>query len=198
MIHFPNEILSIIINELTALADEKDSLAALASCRLTCHTFCSIATPLLFSSITLTDDEPSYYTGSSYEAAIPLIRAVNLNEILIHKQDIATSVRTLVLKLKSHTDLIGGDIIASILARLPYIEALTLEVLKSNYPLEWNKISRDLSSAIQALFRSDHLTKLDLFNFSDFPLILITNCTNLQYLRLSRIRFSVKSPLFIF
>ena len=193
MMHFPNEILSIIINELSP--DEKEALAALASCRLACRTLYSIATPLVFSSIRLTEDEPSY-TGS-YEAAIP-IRAAKLREILIHNNNIATVVRTLVLRYheENNGSSVGGGIIASILRHLPYIEDFTLETLTSYYYFQFSSIPKDLSSAIQALLRSCHLTKLYLSNLSDFPLILIANCTELQNLRLSRIEFSVTFPLF--
>jgi hypothetical protein len=53
-IHFPNEILSIIINEL-ASSDTEDNDETLASCRLASYALCSLATPVLFSSIRLTD-----------------------------------------------------------------------------------------------------------------------------------------------
>ena len=58
VLHLPNEILAVIINELAL--DNKDNagndndndrnkiLAALASCRLASHVLCSLATPLFF------------------------------------------------------------------------------------------------------------------------------------------------------
>ena len=200
MIHFPNEILFIIINELSA--DEKDSLAVwLASCHLVSHMFCLIATPLLFSCVHLKEDKASYHDTGSYnhEAPIPLLHAVKLNQILVNNNQIATSIHTLVLEYHTdHHGLVGGGIITSILTRLPYIQNFTWEVLKPFYPLEFSAILKDLSLAIQALFCSPYLTKLELCNISDVPLVLITTCTNLKNLRLSRIQFSVTFPLFLF
>jgi hypothetical protein len=55
--HLPNELLSIIINKLAADTEDNDiAPAALASCRLASHVLCSLATPLLFSSIELIEN----------------------------------------------------------------------------------------------------------------------------------------------
>ena len=114
------------------------------------------------SSIQLTKDEARYTGSYGYEAAIA-IRAMKLNQILIDNNDIAISTRTLVLRYtENHGSLVGGGIkVASILHHL--------QDFQSN-------ILRDLASdtQAQALFRSRHLTRLDLCNISDFPLILIT------------------------
>jgi hypothetical protein len=56
-LHLPNEILAIIINELASDIEDNEieTLAALACCRLVSHVLCSLATPLLFSSVRLTE-----------------------------------------------------------------------------------------------------------------------------------------------
>ena len=55
-LYLPPEIFATILNELASDTEDNDKiLAALAACRLASNTLCSLATPLFFSSIQLTD-----------------------------------------------------------------------------------------------------------------------------------------------
>ena len=94
----PNEILEIIINELALDIKDIDNedidndndkiLAALASCRLASHVLCSLATPLFFSSISLTDD----FGGSSEEyRSLFVERATKLNDFLASRNIAAST-----------------------------------------------------------------------------------------------------------
>jgi hypothetical protein len=104
----PNELLSVIINELASDTDIR-TLAALASCRLASYVLCSLATPFLFSSIEL---------GPEVNRSLKE-RVTKLNELLtIH--DIAASVHTLTLRCEK-ADLVDGTLIPEILHRLPCI-----------------------------------------------------------------------------
>ena len=117
----PNEILAIIINELPS--DEVRKLAALASCRLASHVLCSLATPLFFSSIQLTD---SGVFHDSRETCLSN-RAKNLNQIL-SSDDIADSVKTFMLRChkEDFASQPNGILISKILHRLPHIQTFAL------------------------------------------------------------------------
>ena len=116
-LHLPIDILATIINELASDTEDNDevasdtedndevtedndkTLATLAACRLASHTLCSLATPLFFSSIQLTDSvESSLASNEERLKADRLLsnRAKNLNQIL-SRDDIADSVKTLTL-----------------------------------------------------------------------------------------------------
>ena len=202
--YLPNEILSIIINEFAGPSDTEDNdLETLAACRLASYTLCSLATPLLFSSIQLAENRTTY---NGFRSPVKE-GAVKLNQLLTNK-DIAASVRTLTLKLCSmNFENSTSSMITEILHRLPHIRDFTLEAWQEyrwegyhmyreseQIPFDW--IAEDLALAIQDLVTSPKLTKLELSNICDFPLVIITACPNLQHLCLSNIDFFVKSHLF--
>ena len=205
--YLPNEILSIIINKFAGPSDTEDNdLETLAACRLASYTLCSLATPLLFSSIQLAENRT---TRNGIRSPVEE-GAVKLNQLLTNK-DIAASVRTLTLKLCSiNFENSTSSMITEILHRLPHIQDFTLEALQEycwegyqlcceseQIPFYW--IAEDsLALAIQDLVTSPKLTKLKLSNIYDIPLAIITACPNLQHLCLSNIDFSVKSHLFFF
>ena len=59
----PNKLLLAIINELMLETEDKSiTLAALASCCLASHVLCSVATPVLFSSLELTEIEGGWWS----------------------------------------------------------------------------------------------------------------------------------------
>ena len=185
VIHLPNELLAIIINE---IASDYRTLANLASCRLVSHIFRSLATPFFFSSIRLTDN----HSPSSYESRIIAIRkrAANLEQILtVH--DIAVLVHTLTVRWPK-SDLLSrrnGTVVSNLIHRLPYLRHFTLESVTLS--VEFFLLSRDFSSAIQALCRSPHLRTLDLRYIYNFPLAAITSCPNLHQLCLTGVTFRV-------
>ena len=174
-------------------------MAALASCRLTSHVLYSFATPLLFSSILLTES-PQWYRDYNKGVASFRKRALNLKQTLINN-DIATSVQTMILRCHSTSlkDPINGTLIAAILHRLPHIRKFTLRGWEGadclGQILEISSIGQDLASAIQALCRSPNLTTLNIYYIIDFPITLITQCPNLRHLLLSSIKFHV-NPIF--
>lgn len=201
--HLPNEILSIIINELAGPSDTEDNdLKTLAACRLASYTLCSLATPLLFSSIQLPENRS---TANGHPPPVNIDKkAVKLNQLLTNK-DIAASVRTLALEVCSNDFRnSNSSAITEILRRLPHIRDFTLE---ASQPIRWERyhsyrestpisfcyIAKDLALAIQDLVTSPKLTTLELSKICDFPLTIITACPNLQYLYLSNTHFSVKS-----
>ena len=177
--HLPNEILSVIINQ---LRPKDGDLKTLTACRLASYTLCSLATPVCFSSMHLD-------TGNVTAEA-----AVKWNQILSNN-DIAGSVRTLIITGRIHElpDWTSGSIIVKILHRLPHIQNFTLRPLHDCY---FNTISEDLGLAIRALFRSPNLKNVYLYHLSDFPLTLITTCPNLRKFSTGYVSFSVKYLLF--
>ena len=178
-IHFPNEILSIIMTEL-ASSDTEDDYETLASCRLASSVLCSLATPVFFSSISiwLTDyinrDESA--DRRRFEE-----RAKRLNQILTI-DNIAASVRT--FKLTMHWDYqilknpINSALMFAILRRLPHIRNFTLSTV--DFSRFW--IPQDFESAIQALCRSPNFTTFCLDMVQDFPFRYIATCPNLRLL----------------
>jgi hypothetical protein len=183
-IQLPNELLSIIIDELASDSDIR-TLAALASCRLASHALCSLVTPLFFSSIALTGSLDSRHYRD---------RVTKLNQLLTRTtHDIATSVHTLTLRYdKGHLmSPRNGTLISEILRRLPHIRNFTL---KCTSYFDFSLVTEELSSAIQALCRSPKLTTLDLGHIRDFPITIIT--PNLRRLRLTCSTFCVNCHLF--
>ena len=177
-LYLPNEILAIVINQLAS--NNAETLAALASCRLASYTLCSLATPLFFSSITLTD-----YAGPETDHSILVKRVTRLNKIL-SVYNIAATVHTLTLRChyKTFRNSISGTHMSAILHRLPHIRNFTLKVDGKRRRLSFPSIPEDLGSAILALCRSPNLTALCLDNVEYFPFTAITACPNLRYLRL--------------
>ena len=177
----PNEILSVIINQ---LASKDGDLKTLAACRLTSYRLCSFATPLCFSSI-------HFDIGD-----VTAEKIVKWNQIL-DNDDIAGSLHTVIITIRTHEfqDSTTGFIISKLLHRLPHIQHFTLH---ATHPFCFNTISEHLGLAIRALFRSPNLKNVDLSNLSDFPLTLITTCPNLQNLSTGYVSFSVKYPSFFF
>lgn len=194
-VDLPNEILGIIFNDLASVTDANDNraiVAALTSCRLACHVLCSFATPLLFSSIELT--ESRQWVGMNKVGAFRE-GATNLNQILTNNINIATSVQTLKLRCypESFKDVENGNLIAAILSRLPHIRNFALEGCFEQ-SLEFSiATKRDLGLSIQTLCRSPNLTTLSLHNIACFPITHITKCPNLRYLRLS---WTTVNPIF--
>ena len=189
-IDLPNEILSIIINELAPSDTENNHLETLAACRLASHTIYSLATPLFFSSIQLTESGASCKNDriAAFEK-----RAVELNHLLTNN-DIAASVQSFMLSCDAVRleDSLSSGIIMEILHHLPHIQNFALEVSGNEYlwsPIQFFSIAEDLSLAIRALFNSPNLTRMDLCNIFDFPRTLITAFPNLEYLRLRNIEF---------
>ena len=192
-IQLPNELLSIIINELASDSDIR-TLAALASCRLASHALCSLVTPLFFSSIALTGSLGPW-SSLNHRVWTFEYRATELNQLLTRTtHDIATSVHTLTL----HCEEVNcksprsGTLISEILRRLPHIRNFTL-ICEDNF-LEFSSITEEFSSAIQALCRSPNLTTLDLGNIRHFPIAILT--PNLRRLRLTCSTFCVNCHLF--
>jgi hypothetical protein len=189
---FPNEILTIIIDEV-ALLDNDRNLATLASCRLVSHLFCSLATPFFFSTMQprlgVSDGDSYIYRKAAFRN-----QAIKMAQILTMR-DIADSVQTLKLKLpyaKNQSvlkDSRNGTLIYEILSRLPYIRHFVLHQYGGG--LDFSAITGDCGSAIRALCRSPNLVSLDLDGIRHFPITFIAACPNLRHLRLSHIEFSV-------
>ena len=176
----PNEILEIIIRELAS--DDEDN-KSLASCRLASYVLCSLATPVFFSSIRLTDTTGD---GVTEDSNLFVKRATKLNEILTN-YNIAASVHALTLCCHHRTlkDFTSG-IMSAILHRLPHIRSFSLEARLVFY---FFSFPEDFASAIRALCRSPSLTTLSLDSIQDFPFTAITGCPNLQHLRLWQVRY---------
>ena len=188
VLHLPNEILTIIINEL-ALDNEgididndnDESLAALASCRLASHVLCSLATPHFFSSISLT----GIYKDGSIGGTSPFVeRATKFNDILA-TGNIAASIHSLTLHSCYQTlkDSSSGAIMSAILSRLSHIQKFSLDV---DYYVSFHSLSMDFAAAIQGLCRSPNLTTLYLDGILYFPFTTIRTSPNLRCLRLWR------------
>ena len=176
-LYLPNEILAVIINLLaTDQVNSNDkTVAALASCRLASRVLCSLATPLFFSSIYLTD-----ISG-------PLKHRVTKLYTFLTIHDVASSVQTFTLwsHKENLQDLTSGTIISAILHRLPHIRDFTLKIRE--YFLDFFSLPWNFASAFQALCRSPNLITLDLENIQYFPITVIHTCPNLRQLRLSRV-----------
>lgn len=188
-LHLPNELLSLIINELAPdTAYDDITRAALASCRLTSRVFCSLATPVLFSSIELS--EGLNHDPSSHNDRIVAFeeRATRLNQIVAN-HDIAASIQTLTLRCESLTN---ATLTSAILHHLSHIRNFTLEC---NWTLDFYSVTGDLASSIQTLCRSSTLTTLTLGNIIGFPIAVMTSYPNLRRLCLYRIEFCV-NPFF--
>ena len=181
----PNELLSAIINKIAA----ENNQAALASCRLTSHVLCSLATPLFFSSLELS------YVWSYRDDSDPMDRGRKLLKLL-SIPDIAALVHTFTLCCQQQIlqNLKAGPLISEILYRLQHIRNLTFKFrwisLSSSFS-SFSSFPSDLSSAIEALCKSPNLTTLDLSDISHFPLRFITACPNLRCLRLTCVYFAV-------
>jgi len=185
VLHLPNEIPAIIINELALDNEDIDIdndngkiLAALASCRLASHVLCSLATPLLFSSILLTDASNN---GSAGECSLFVKRATKLNDILATR-NIAASIHTLTLSCENRTltDSSIGAIISAILPRLPHIQKFSLGAEYTSFC----SLPMEFAAAIQGLCRSPNLTTFYLDGIQDFPFTTISTSPNLRCLRL--------------
>ena len=139
VLHLPNEILAIIINELTVDNEDKDVdkdkilLAALASCRLASHVLCSLATPLFFSSILLTDAYDHDY-GISERCSLLVKRATKLNDILATRS-IAASIHSLTVSLHYHDQFSNKLIPQAALSCLPSFPAFHIF---RNFPCKSN------------------------------------------------------------
>ena len=193
----PNEIFAIIINELALDTVDNDNdndkiLAALASCRLASHVLCSLATPLFFSSILLTD---AYNNGSTRKCSQVFVkRATNLNNILATR-NIAASIHSLSVTLycdnRSLEDSSSGAIMSAILPRLPHIQkfAFYAEYNRGYSSFRW--LPMDFAAAIQALCRSPNLTTLYLECILHFPFTTISACPNLRCLHLWHLDLAV-------
>jgi hypothetical protein len=190
VLHLPNEILAIILNELASDYEDIDIdndndkiLAALASCRLASHVLCSLATPLFFSSISLTDESND---GSYGGPSLFVKRATELNDILA-THNIAASIHSLSVSLHYRTlrDLSSGAIMSAILPRLPHIQKFSLE---SHGHISFRSFAKDFAAAIQALCRSPNLSTLYLDGISCFP---FRTCSNLRCLCLWRSSLAV-------
>jgi hypothetical protein len=182
VLHLPNEILAIILNEVASDDKDKDkTLEALASCRLVSHVLCSLATSLFFSSIQLTDATANDEARVNYNLFVK--RATRLSEILTI-QNIADSVHTLMLCCHFHTlqDSTSGTLISAILYRLPHIRSFSLEA--RDHCSDFSLFPEDFASAIRALCRSPSLTTLSLDCIKRFPFAAITECPNLRCLHL--------------
>ena len=171
-IQLPNELLSIIIDELASnLA--YSTREALASCRLASHVLCSLATAYFFPSLTL--NKSCGYLGSP-ERARRLIQ-------LLSNHDVAASVHTLTLWCgQEYLENSQTGLICEILNCLPHIR---------NFTFAWvEKVPVNVCSVIQACI-SPNLTMLDLSYIASFPITLITACPNLRCLRLKSVEFNV-------
>lgn len=128
--HLANELLSIIFNNL-ALPDTSGNDKSLAACRLASHVLCSLATPLLFLSIYLSD-----FVARCNSDGIPAIerQAVELNQILANNNNIVPSVRTLTLSYSKGTleDSKFDSIATEILHRLPHIQKFAWEASRTD------------------------------------------------------------------
>ena len=184
-IRLPNELLSVIINELT---DKR----TLASCRLASHVLCSLATPLSFSSISL-----ELVARSPWQNLLFQNRTTKLKQLLTLSNDIAASIHTFKLTLNcENEDIIAyGTLISEILHRLPHIRNFTLN---SEHCTEFSSIPEDFLSMIQALCRSPNLTTLDISGIQDFPITVITACPNLRCLRLLWVSLCVNTIFSVF
>jgi hypothetical protein len=173
-LHLPTEILGTIINELASDTEDNDkTLAALAACRLASHTLCSLAIPLFFSSIQLTDMSLSN-------------RAKNLDQIL-SSDGIANSVKTLTLHCHRDKSRENRILISEILHRLPNIQTFAWEAFHTASAMgiiRFSQTAKELRSAIQALCKSPNLTTLNLHYLYGFPITVIAACPNLRHLRL--------------
>ena len=180
----PNEILAIIINELAL--DTEDNNKTLATCRLASHALCSLATPLFFSSIQLTDYAER--DGVNYCSLLGG-RATRFNRILTNG-NIATSVHTLTLccDQKSLEDSTNGTPMSAILHRLSNIRTFALKVNGGGY---FSIIPEDFASAVQALCRSPNFTTLSLDNARSFPFTAITACPNLRLRHITEVNYFV-------
>ena len=184
VLHFPNEIIAIIINELAFdIGNDNDNdndkiLAALASCRLASHVLCSFATPLLFQSILLTD----VHYGFSWRCSLFVKRVTNLNDILATR-NIAASIHTLTLNCTNQTleDSSSGAIMSAILPRLPHIQKFSFRAI---YSVSFRSLPMDFAAAIQGLCRSPNLTTLYLDGIQHFPFTTIMTSPNLRCLHL--------------
>jgi hypothetical protein len=169
-VQLPNEVLSIIINELGSDRENKHSTqAALASCRLASHVLWSLTTPLFFSSMELGGENN-------------IRRARNLIQLL-SIDDIAASVHTFTLCCELLGKSETATLIPRILSRLQHIQTFTLDLQFSSVHL----------SVIQALCKSPNLTTLNLDRILSFPITFILACPNLRCLRLSRVSLHVNS-----
>jgi hypothetical protein len=172
--YIPNEILAIILNEVAS--DDKDrdkTLEALASCRLASHVLCSLATPLFFSSIRLTDATSNDDVRGNYSLFVEQV--TRLNEILII-QNIADSVHTLTLCCRSQTlkDSTSGTLISAVLYRLSHIRSFAWKARDAYH--NFSSFPEDVASAIRALCRSPSITTLSLDSIPGFPFTAIAEC----------------------
>jgi hypothetical protein len=163
-LHLPTEILATIINELASdTKDNDDTLAALAACRLAFHTLRSLATPLFFSSIQLTD---SGVFHDSRETCLSN-RAKNLNQIL-SSDDIADSVKT--FRLHCRREIFGSQpnaiLISKILHRLSHVQTFALNGFRRPKMgiLMFSGCAKDFRSAIQAMCKSCAIFVFGLLN----------------------------------
>ena len=175
----PNEILAIIINELAPDPEDNDkTLATLASCRLASHVLCSLATPLFFSSIQLTDmltpGHVDYYN-------LLRQRATRFNQILANR-NIATSVHILTLCCGQKSLDSNDTLMSAILHHLPNIRTFALEIHSGEGYFCF--FPEGFASAIRTLCKSPNLTALYLDNVRSFPFMAITACPNLRCLHL--------------
>lgn len=191
-LHLPNEILMIIISELTSDGNNSDTshstlnkktLAALASCRLASSTLYLVATPRIFSSILLADTTPRKRPDRQ---KVFVERATKFNEILTTTSiyNIAASVHTLTLSCiypDTLNNSINCTLMSVILHRLSHIQKFALE--SPEFLVFFSSIPGDFASAIQAMCRSPNFTALSLNGVLYFPL---TACPNLRCLRLQR------------
>ena len=183
-IQLPNELLLAIITELGAEYND----TALASCRLASHVLCSLATPLLFSSLKLSDAWVFCYdpAASFLDRGIKLIKLLSIHNI-------ATLVHTFTLHCgqaivhNSNARLLFSEI----LYRLQHIRDLAFKFRWTTRNVPFSSFPSDISSAIEALCKSPNLTTLDLSNILYFPLRFIAACPNLRCLRLTDVCFEV-------
>ena len=205
-LRLPTEILAIIINELAldSTGDNDRTLAALTSCRLASHVLYSLTTPLLFSSIELTDDVRLFTSRKDRLVASNLLwtRATKLRQILT-TDDVAASVQNFTLRChpENLTSQTNGTLISTILHRLPHIQRFSLEALETNSErgfLLFSLMTDGFSSAIQVMCRSPSLTTLYLDNIKGFPATAIAACPNLQCLHLWCVEPSVNFKFFVF
>ena len=168
-IHFPNEILSIILNEL-ASSDTEDNYETLASCRLASSVLCSLATPVFFSSISI------WFTDFiNHDESAGFERAKRLNQILT--DNIAASVRTLTLHC-GYPTVKNTALMSAILRRLPHIRNFTLSTV--DFINFW--VPQSFVLAIQALCRSPNFTTFCLDKVQGFPFRYIATCPNIRLL----------------
>ena len=177
-VQLPNEVLSIIINELGSDRENNHSTqAALASCRLASHDLWSLTTPLLFSSMEL--------------GGVNNIRQARNLIQLLSIDDIAASVHTFTLCCGLLGKLETATLIPKILSRLPHIQNFTLESDKY-HSFHFSSVHLSTIQA-QTLCKSPNLTTLNLGRISSFPITFILACPNLRCLRLSDVILHVNS-----